>query len=421
MQKIVIEGGKPLAGEVSVSGSKNATLPIMAACLLAEGECRISGAPDLTDVETLGKVLGSLGTRVTRSADGTLSITVEDESKSTAEYDLVRTMRGSICVLGPMVAKRGYAKVSLPGGCVIGARPIDLHLKGLAALGAEISCEHGYVTARAERLRGARIYMGGSFGSSVLATANVMMAACLAEGQTILEHAACEPEIEDLARFLIDMGASIEGAGSHRLLIRGVRRLDGAAHRVIPDRIEAATYLAAAAVTHGQVTVKGADPGHLAAVLDRFQEAGVRLTVSGASIRAEPSELRGTDVTTLPFPGFPTDMQAQFMAMLAVAEGTSTITEKIYPERFMHAAELTRLGAKINVRSNVAVVEGVRRLTGATVMASDLRASAALVIAGLVAEGRTDLRRIYHLDRGYDGLVGKLCTLGASITREDED
>ncbi len=421
MQKIVIEGGKPLRGEVSVSGSKNATLPVMAACLLAEGECRISGAPRLTDVDTLGKVMVSLGAKVEREEGGDLCIAVEDESKSTAEYDLVRTMRGSICVLGPILAKRGYAKVSLPGGCVIGARPIDLHLKGLEALGAEISCEHGYVTAKAERLRGARVYMGGAFGSSVLATANVMMAACLAEGQTVIEHAACEPEIEDLARFLIDMGASIEGAGTHRLLIRGVRRLDGTAHRVIPDRIEAATYLAAAAATRGKVTVRGADAGQLAAVLDRFQEAGVRITANGNSITAEGGELRGADVTTLPFPGFPTDMQAQFMAMLSVAEGTSTITEKIYPERFMHAAELSRLGAEINVRGNVAVVEGVRRLSGATVMASDLRASAALVIAGMVAEGRTDLRRIYHLDRGYDGLVGKLCSLGAVISREDEE
>ncbi|HOX08141.1 MAG TPA: UDP-N-acetylglucosamine 1-carboxyvinyltransferase, partial [Planctomycetota bacterium] len=305
MQKIVIEGGKPLRGEVAVSGSKNATLPVMAACLLAEGECRISGAPSLTDIDTLGKVLVSLGARVEREAGGDLAIAVEDETKSTAEYDLVRTMRGSICVLGPILAKRGYAKVSLPGGCVIGARPIDLHLKGLQALGAEIVCEHGYVTAKARRLRGARIYMGGAFGSSVLATANVMMAACLAEGQTILEHAACEPEIEDLARFLIDMGASIEGAGTHRLLIRGVRRLDGAAHRVIPDRIEAATYLAAAAATRGRVTVKGADAGQLAAVIDRFQEAGAAIAASAGSITAEGGDLSAADVTTLPFPGFP--------------------------------------------------------------------------------------------------------------------
>jgi UDP-N-acetylglucosamine 1-carboxyvinyltransferase len=393
----------------------------MAACLLAEGESRISGAPRLTDIETLGKVLASLGAKVLREDGGDLVIAVEDESKSTAEYDLVRTMRGSICALGPMLAKRGYAKVSLPGGCVIGARPIDLHLKGLAALGAELTCEHGYVTAKAKRLRGARVYMGGAFGSSVLATANVLMAASLAEGQTVIEHAACEPEIEDLARFLIAMGASIEGAGSHRLLIRGVRRLDGAAHRVIPDRIEAATYLAAGAATRGKVTVRGTDPAHLAAILDRFQEAGVKVAASGKAITAEGGDLSAVDVTTLPYPGFPTDMQAQFMAMLSVARGTSTITEKIYPERFMHAAEMTRLGAKINVRGNVAVVEGVERLTGATVMASDLRASAALVIAGLIAEGRTDVRRIYHLDRGYDGLVEKLCSLGANIKREDED
>jgi len=421
MQKIVIEGGKPLAGEVAVSGSKNATLPIMAACLLAEGECRISGAPRLTDVDTLGTVLGELGAKVEHRADGELAITVKDESKSTAEYDLVRTMRGSICVLGPLLAKRGFAKVSLPGGCVIGARPIDLHLKGLQALGAEITCEHGYVTARAQRLRGARVYMGGAFGSSVLATANVMMAAAMAEGQTVIEYAACEPEIQDLAEFLIDMGASIEGAGTHRLVIRGVRRMDGARHRVIADRIAAGTFLAAAAATGGQVTVKGAEIGHLAAVLDRFEAAGAELATADGGVRVEGAELRGADVTTLPFPGFPTDMQAQFMAMMVTAQGTSTITEKIYPERFMHAAEMTRLGAKINVRGNVAVVEGVERLTGATVMASDLRASAALIIAGLVAEGRTDVRRIYHLDRGYEDLVGALQKLGASIRREDEE
>ena len=420
MQKMVIEGGRPLAGEVAVSGSKNATLPIMAACLLAEGECRISGAPRLTDVETLGKVLTELGADYQRDKNGDIAISVTDESKSTADYDLVRTMRGSICVLGPLLAKRGYAKVSLPGGCIIGTRPIDLHLRGLQALGAEITCEHGYITAKAKRLRGTRLYMGGSFGSSVLATGNVMMAASMAEGQTIIEHAACEPEIEDLARFLIDMGASIEGAGAHRLVIRGVKRLDGAHHNVIPDRIEAGTFLAAAAATRGKVTVRGAHLEHLAAVLDRLQDAGVKVTANGGDVRVEPGELRGAEMTTLPFPGFPTDMQAQFMAMAATAKGTSTITEKVYPERFTHVGELSRLGAKISVRGNVAVVEGVERLTGATVMASDLRASAALVIAGLVAEGRTEVRRIYHLDRGYEDLVGKLSALGANIRREED-
>ena len=420
MKKIVVNGGRPLEGEVVVSGSKNATLPIMAACLLAEGRCRISGAPRLADVDILGHVLGELGVDVKRADSGDLSIEVTDESKSTADYDLVRTMRASVCVLGPLLAKRRYARVSLPGGCVIGARPIDLHLKGLAALGADIKVEHGYITARAERLRGARVYMGGAFGSSVLGTANVMMAAALAEGRTIIEHAACEPEIEDLARFLISMGASIEGAGTHRLVVRGVKRLDGAEHAVVPDRIEAATFIAAAAAVRGSVTVRGARAEHLAAVLDRFAAAGADLSVENGSVRVKPAELHGVDVTTLPYPGFPTDMQAQFMAALATARGTSTITEKVYPERFMHAAELIRLGARVAVQGDTAVVEGVERLSGATVMASDLRASAALVIAGLSAEGRTEVRRVYHLDRGYEDLVGKLRGLGADVSREEE-
>jgi UDP-N-acetylglucosamine 1-carboxyvinyltransferase len=329
-------------------------------------------------------------------------------------------MRASVCVLGPLLAKRGYARVSMPGGCVIGARPIDLHLRGLEALGAKITVEHGYITAEAKRLRGARVYLGGPFGSSVLGTANVMMAAALADGRTVIEHAACEPEIEDLARFLIRMGASIEGAGTHRLLIRGVRRLDGAAHTVIPDRIEAGTFLAAAAATRSEVTVRGARPEHLDATLDRFRACGADFTDEDGVIHVRPSALQGIELTTLPYPGFPTDMQAQFMAMLAVAEGTSTITEKIYPERFMHAAELARLGAQISVQGATAVVEGPAKLTGATVMASDLRASAALIIAGLVAEGATEVRRVYHLDRGYEDLVAKFQGLGARIRREEE-
>ncbi len=421
MQTIAIEGGRPLKGEVQVSGSKNAALPLMAACLLAEGPSRISNAPNLTDIGTLCNVLGELGMSVEREAGGDLVLNVVDENKSTAEYDLVRTMRASVCVLGPLLAKRGYARVSMPGGCVIGARPIDLHLRGLEALGAEITVEHGYITAKAERLRGARIYMGGTFGSSVLGTANVMMAAALAEGRTVIEHAACEPEIEELARFLISMGASIEGAGTHRLLIRGVRRLDGAIQRVMPDRIEAGTFLAAAAATKGDVLVRGARAEHLDAVLDRFAAAGVELVQEGEGIRVKPGELRGIEATTLPYPGYPTDMQAQLMAMLSVAAGTSTITEKIYPERFMHAAELQRLGAHLSVQGATAVIEGVERLSGATVMASDLRASAALVIAGLVAEGLTVIRRVYHIDRGYEDLATKLNALGATIRREEEN
>jgi UDP-N-acetylglucosamine 1-carboxyvinyltransferase len=420
MQKIVIEGGRPLRGEVKVSGSKNATLPLMAACLLAEGPCRLSGAPRLADVDILGRVLRELGMTVEREASGDLVLSVVDESKSTASYDLVRTMRASVCVLGPLLAKRGYARVSLPGGCVIGARPIDLHLRGLEALGARITVEHGYITAEAKRLRGARIYLGGSFGSSVLGTANIMMAAAMADGRTVIEHAACEPEIEDLARFLIRMGASIEGAGTHRLLIRGVRRMDGAEHTVIPDRIEAATFMAAAAATRGDVMVRGVRSEHLDAVLDRLRACGAGVQESDGAVRVQGGELLGIEFTTLPYPGFPTDMQAQFMAMLSVAEGTSTITEKIYPERFMHAAELKRLGARVSVQGATAFIEGVKKLSGATVMASDLRASAALVIAGLVAEGETEVRRVYHLDRGYEDLTGRLAALGGSLRREEE-
>jgi UDP-N-acetylglucosamine 1-carboxyvinyltransferase len=420
MQKIVVEGGLPLSGEVTVSGSKNATLPLMAACILAHGPCKISGAPNLTDIDSLAGLLRELGLRVERQANGDLALEVQDESASTASYDLVRTMRGSVCVLGPMLAKRGFAKVSMPGGCVIGSRPIDLHLRGLEALGATIEVEHGYITARADKLRGARIYMGGAFGSSVLATANVMMAACLAEGRTVIEHAACEPEIKDLARFLIQMGASIEGAGTHRLLIRGVRRLDGTEYKVIPDRIEAGTFIAVACATGSEIMVRGARSEHLDSVLDRFRACGADLDEVADGIQVRPARLRGIELTTLPYPGFPTDMQAQFMAMLSVAEGTSTISEKVYPERFMHASELQRLGAHVSVGGSTAVVEGVKQLSGATVMASDLRASAALVIAGLVADGQTEIRRVYHLDRGYDNLVGKLNALGASIRREEE-
>ena len=418
MDKLLIRGGVPLAGRVECSGSKNAALPLLAATVLAEGECRIENVPRLNDIDTLVKILGCLGVTAERDAAGAVATRVESEGESVAPYELVRTMRASVCVLGPLLAKRGYARVALPGGCVIGARPIDLHLKGLAALGARIEVAGGYVTARAERLRGARVYLGGAFGSSVLGTANVMMAAAMAEGRTVIEHAACEPELVDLANFLTAMGASIEGAGSHRIVIRGVKRLDGTAHRVIPDRIEAGTYLLAGAATRGEVEVAGARPEHLDALFDALGAAGVEVeaTAGGLAVRAG-ARPKAVEVTTLPYPGFPTDLQAQFMALMTLSEGASVITEKVYPERFMHVGELARLGAEITREGPTAVVTGVERLAGAPVMASDLRASAALVLAALAAEGETEVRRVYHLDRGYDGLTGKLRALGARIER----
>ncbi len=439
MEKLIIEGGKRLAGEIALSGAKNAALPILAATILAEGPCSLGDVPELNDVTALSRILQSLGLRVERGADGRITTEVLDEKLSIAGYDLVSRMRASICVLGPLLAKRGEARVSLPGGCVIGTRPIDLHLKALRALGAEISIEHGYIVARAKRLKGTQIYLGGAFGSSVLGTGTAIMAAVLAEGRTYIEHAAMEPEVEDLARFLVHMGASIEGIGTHRLEIRGVRRLEGARHDVIPDRIEAGTLMAATAITGGEVRVRNAVPGHLAAVIDRLREAGVELEISAAGrdgggggggnggradiTVAAPKRARAVDITTLPYPGFPTDLQAQFMALLSMAEGACVITEKVFPDRFMHTGELVRMGADIVREGATAKVTGVGRLSGAPVMASDLRASAALVVAGLAAEGRTDVRRIYHLDRGYEKLEQKLSSLGAKIrrARDEED
>lgn len=421
MDKFVIRGGTRLEGEVQISGSKNASLPALAACLLAEGESSIGNVPFLNDVETLCRILRCLGMRTRRDSEGRIVCCVEDEEPVTAPYELVRTMRASICVLGPLVAKRGRAKVSLPGGCVIGPRPIDLHLKGLAALGAKIKIEHGYVIAEAERLRGARIYLGGPNGPTVLGTQTVMMAATLADGQTVIEHAACEPEVEDLANLLIKMGASIEGAGTHRICIRGVRKLSGVRHDVIPDRIEAGTFLIAGAITGGNVFCRGARADHLDAVIDRLNEAGVRIVEEPGGLRAiGPARPSRADVTTLPYPGFPTDLQAQITALLALADGDSVITERVFPDRFIHIAELNRMGAKITREGSSVAVHGTDHLEGAEVMASDLRASAALVLAGLAARGETTIHRIYHLDRGYEKLEWKLQKLGADIRRESD-
>jgi len=422
MEKIIIEGGYRLQGRVKISGAKNAALPIMTACLLSDEKCVIRNTPDLVDVASLSAILGELGAGVERGEGGTVEIKVESEENSTAPYDMVRKMRASFCVLGPLLARRGRAKVSLPGGCVIGLRPIDLHLKGLRALGARIDVEGGYVLAEAPRLRGAKIYLGGPFGSSVTGTANVMMAATLAQGTTIIECAACEPEIEDLAHFLNKMGAKISRLGTPRLIIEGVDSLHGADYEIIPDRIEAATYIIAAAITQGDVTIESARLEHLAAVVDKLSEIGVVVTGEDKSLKViAPAKFSSTDLVTLPYPGIPTDLQAQFTALLSLADGISVVTEKIFPDRFMHIAELNRLGANIRKEGPHAIITGASELSGAPVMASDLRASAALILAGLVARGKTIVNRVYHLDRGYERIEEKLSSLGAQISRiEDE-
>jgi UDP-N-acetylglucosamine 1-carboxyvinyltransferase len=428
MDKLVIEGGRRLSGTIVVGGSKNAALPLMAATLLAQGKCVIENVPALKDVETLGLILRELGVSVERRADGAIETEVVDEKCSVARYELVSQMRASFCVLGPLLGKRGYAKVSMPGGCVFGLRPIDLHVKGLRALGAEIELEHGYVIARAPkgRLRGGHVYLGGAFGSSVTGTANVMMAAVLAEGKTTIENAACEPEVEDLANFLVAMGATIDGIGTPRLKITGVPELGGAVHTVIPDRIEAGTYALAGAITGGTVRLRKARIDHLAAVVDRLEEIGVHVETRGDELVVTPNGaaeggFKAVDVTTLPYPGFPTDLQAQLMAILSIAKGISVITEKIYPDRFMHLAELCRMGADIRKEGPTAIIAGAPRLTGADVMASDLRASAALVLAGLVAAGETHVHRVYHIDRGYEHIEEKLNAVGANIKRMKDD
>jgi UDP-N-acetylglucosamine 1-carboxyvinyltransferase len=421
MDKLVVSESPPLQGEVSISGAKNAVLPILAATLLTEDSCRIEGAPRLRDVNTMVRLMGELGVPAERDEDGALTTTVVDEDNATAPYDLVKTMRASITVLGPLLARRGRARVSFPGGCVFGPRPVDLHIKGLRALGAEIDIEEGYIEARADRLKGARIYLGGPFGSTVTGTANVLMASTLAEGRTVIEGAACEPEVSDLARFLVAMGARIEGIGSPRLVVDGVDRLHGASHRVIPDRIEAGTYLVAGAITGGEVQVNGVRPDTLTAVLEKFREVGVEVVEGPDFVRVRRhGPLLNTEVVTLPYPAFPTDLQAQFMALLSLADGVSIITEKIYPERFMHVAELLRMRAQIRKEGPNAIVIGTTWLSGAPVMASDLRASAALVLAGLVARGQTEVKRVYHIDRGYERIEEKLRALGANITREED-
>ncbi|PIP19955.1 MAG: UDP-N-acetylglucosamine 1-carboxyvinyltransferase [Candidatus Omnitrophica bacterium CG08_land_8_20_14_0_20_41_16] len=420
MNKLVIEGGVKLKGEVTISGAKNAVLPIMAASLLTDDACVIKGVPDLRDTNTMIKILRSLGKGV-EFDKGIVTVTALKNTNYVADYKLVSTMRASFCVLGPLLGKLKKAKVSLPGGCVIGVRPVDLHLKGVRALGADISIESGYVLAKADKLKGAYIYLGGVYGSSVLATDNVMMAAVLANGHTIIEAAACEPEVVDLAEFLIKMGAKINGQGTPIIEIEGVGHLHGVVHTIIPDRIEAGTMMLAALITKGDILIKNVLPRHLGVLIDKLEEAGANIVKSNNSIHMRYRKpLNAVNITTLPYPGFPTDMQAQMMSLMSITPGITIITEKIYPDRFMHVSELNRMGAHIQREGPHAIVEGVKALSGAPVMASDLRASASLLLAGLAARGKTSISRIYHLERGYENIEEKLGKLGAKIWREKE-
>ncbi|HKY08934.1 MAG TPA: UDP-N-acetylglucosamine 1-carboxyvinyltransferase [Candidatus Binatia bacterium] len=419
MDKIIIQGGKSLSGEVAVSGAKNAALPVLMSALLTADACTYKGIPHLADIRTTLKLLSGLGVEVDHrgwsGGSDELSVRADRVDKFEASYDLVKTMRASFLVLGPLLARFGRARVSTPGGCAIGARPINLHLKGLEALGATIEQTHGYIEAKAAKLRGAKIYLDLP---SVGATENLLMAATLAEGKTIIENAAKEPEINDLADVLKKMGAKIAGAGSDLIQIDGVPRLQGAVHHVIPDRIEAGSFVIAAALSGGNVLVRGARADHLDAFLIKLKEAGIALTADDEGIRVQGNgKLRSVDITTLPYPGFPTDLQAQMMVLMAIADGVSVITETIFENRFMHAQELDRMGAQVKLEGNRAVVRGVRELSGAQVMASDLRASVALVLAGLVANGTTEVSRVYHLDRGYEQIERKLSLLGGQIVR----
>ncbi|HEU0307132.1 MAG TPA: UDP-N-acetylglucosamine 1-carboxyvinyltransferase [Lysobacter sp.] len=423
MQKIVVEGGQPLNGEVQISGAKNAVLPILCATLLADEPVEISNVPHLHDVVTTAKLLAGLGAGITvdqgtigKGSESGVIVDPRSVNSHIAPYELVKTMRASVLVLGPLLAKYGDAEVSLPGGCAIGSRPVDLHIKGLQALGADISVDHGFIKASAKRLKGARhVFEMVSVG----ATENVLMAATLAEGTTVLENAAMEPEIVDLAECLRAMGAKIEGAGTGRIVVEGVERLHGGKHAVVADRIETGTFLVAAAMTGGRVTARKTRPETLDAVLDKLTEAGAEITVDGDRITLDMHGRRpkAINITTAPHPAFPTDMQAQFMAMNCVADGVGVINETIFENRFMHVNELLRLGADIRVDGHTAVVRGVQKLSGAPVMATDLRASASLILAGLVAEGETVIDRIYHLDRGYENIEEKLSALGAKIRR----
>lgn len=416
MAKIVISGGDPLSGEIQISGAKNAVLPILAACLLADEPVSIGNVPHLHDVTTTMELLGRMGVQLVLDDRMTIEVDPRPADRFFAPYDLVKTMRASILVLGPLVARYGQAEVSLPGGCQIGSRPVDQHIRGLQALGAEVLVENGYIKARAKRLKGARIVMDMV---TVTGTENIMMAATLASGTTVIENAAQEPEVVDLANCLNAMGAQIEGAGSATLVIHGVERLHGCHYDVLPDRIETGTFLIAAAITGGKVRTRNARPATLDAVLAKLEETGAHLSVGEDWIELDMrgKRPRSVSVSTAPYPAFPTDMQAQFTALNCVAEGVGVITETVFENRFMHVHELQRLGADIQLEGNTAIVKGVRRMSGAPIMATDLRASACLVLAGLVAGGDTTVDRVYHIDRGYENIEEKLGTLGARIRR----
>jgi UDP-N-acetylglucosamine 1-carboxyvinyltransferase len=419
VDKLQIRGGVPLDGEVRISGAKNAALPILAATLLADSPVVVSNVPHLRDVTTMIELLGRMGASVTVDERMRVEVDPTTTNETSAPYELVKTMRAAILVLGPLVAKYGRADVSLPGGCAIGARPVNIHVAGLQAMGAEVHIENGYIRARAGRLRGARIVMDTV---TVTGTENLMMAACLADGQTILENAAREPEIVDLAQFLIAMGAKISGHGTDTILVEGVERMHGTHYEVLPDRIEAGTYLVAGAITGGRVRARNARAEHLDAVLGKLIEAGAEV-IRGegfVEVNMHGRRPRSVDIRTAPHPGFPTDMQAQFAALNTVADGVGTIVETIFENRFMHLLEMRRMGAEIRLEGNTAIIKGVPKLTAAPVMATDLRASASLVIAGLVAEGTTDVERIYHIDRGYECIEEKLAGLGAQIRRMND-
>ena len=418
-----ISGGTRLRGSVRISGAKNAALPIMAASILCEGEVILHDVPNVADVVSLAELLNKLGVEVERRGDGAMHLVVRDEMNCHAEYDIVRKMRASICVLGPLLAKRQKARVSMPGGCAIGDRPVNLHLRAMRNLGADIDLVSGDIVAKAKRLRGTEMFLGGPFGSTVLGTANAMMAATLSDGTTVIEMAACEPEVVDLANFLNACGASITGQGTPRVIVEGVKSLKGCEYRIIPDRIEAGTFMVAAAITNGELEIENCRLDHLMAFVDRLSAIGVAVErVSADKVNVSSARrLEPIEVTTQPFPGFPTDLQAQMMALLCLAEGNSIITEKIFPDRFLHVAELARMGALLHKEGPTVIVEGVKRLIGAPVMASDLRASAALVLAGLCARGVTRVNRVYHLERGYSKLDEKLRNLGAEIERKEGD
>jgi UDP-N-acetylglucosamine 1-carboxyvinyltransferase len=416
VDKLQIRGGVPLEGEVRISGSKNATLPILAGALLAEEPVIVGNVPHLRDVTTTIELLGRMGATVTVDERSRIEVDSSTLRECVAPYDLVKTMRASILVLGPLVARWGKADVSLPGGCAIGARPVNIHVAGLQAMGADISIEGGYIRARAGRLKGARLVLDTV---TVTGTENLMMAAALADGETVIENAAREPEVVDLANFLVAMGARIKGAGSDKIVVQGVEKLHGTTYDVLPDRIEGGTYLVAGAITRGHVRLKNTRPDHLDAVTAKLSEAGAKVGIGENWIEVDlrGKRPRAVDVRTAPYPAFPTDMQAQFAALNTVADGVGTVIETIFENRFMHMLEMRRLGAEIRLEGNTAIIRGVERLTGAPVMATDLRASASLVLAGLVAEGRTDIERIYHIDRGYEAIEEKLAQLGAQIKR----